>query len=234
MFNPFAGLVTAFSGSSRYGDRTSSLERSNVCRMSPRNRFGAGRVPTVCSALLGVLTLFSCALVAQNSTDSGPVANVDPFIGTGGGPGGTINLFPGPTMPFGMVQLSPDTEDKGFGYHYDQLSIQGFSMTHMSGVGCPNEGDVFFAPTTGPVGTRVADFESPYSHSDETASPGYYRVHLGRWDTDVELSATDRTGIVRFTFPAGQPANVLAPISHTLNHTMAASVRVVGDREIQG
>ncbi len=183
---------------------------------------------------LGLFSLTACVLLAQNAAPAGPVASVNPLIGTGTGPGDTINLFPGPTMPFGMVQLSPDTESHGYGYHYSQLTIQGFSMTHMSGPGCPNEGDVFFTATTGPVKTQVADFQSPYLHSEEAASPGYYRVHLVRWNVDTELSATDRTGIAQFTFPADQPANILLPISHTLNHTTGAYVRVVGDREVEG
>lgn len=70
-------------------------------------------------------------------------------MGRGKGPGGSINVFPGPSQPFGMVQLSPDTEAHGYGYHYYDKRIQGFSMTHMSGPGCPNEGDVFFTATAG-------------------------------------------------------------------------------------
>jgi predicted alpha-1,2-mannosidase len=178
--------------------------------------------------------LLTCFAGAQRSTSMTPVSSVNPFIGTGKGPGGTINLFPGPTLPFGMVQLSPDTEDHGYGYHYGDPEIQGFSMTHMSGVGCANEGDVFFTATTGPVETRVSDFQSPYSHRDEAASPAYYSVRLARWDIGVALSATDRTGIARFTFPAGSRANILVPISRTLNHTMAASIRIVGDRAMEG
>ena len=133
-----------------------------------------------------------------------------------------------------MVQLSPDTEAMGYGYHYDDATIRGFSMTHMSGPGCSNEGDVFFTPTTGAITTTPADFQSLYSHSDETATAGYYRVKLDRWDVNAELTATDRTGEARFTFPAGQAANILLPISHTLNHTMGAYVKIVGDREIEG
>lgn len=234
MLNLFRGVLTALSGSSRDSGTTSARKMTKVRNRHTRRMLRGGRALAVSSAVLGFLTLFSCALVAQNNGSSGPIASVDPLIGTGTGPGDTINLFPGATLPFGMVQLSPDTEDKGFGYHYNELTIQGFSMTHMSGAGCPNEGEVFFTPTTGPVQTQVVDFQSPYSHSDEAASPGYYRVHLARWDTNVELSATDRTGIAQFTFPVGKPANVLVPISHTLNHTMAASVRVVGDRQIEG
>jgi predicted alpha-1,2-mannosidase len=163
-----------------------------------------------------------------------PVKSVNPFIGTGKGPGGGINLFPGPSMPFGMVQLSPDTEDNGYGYHYGEMSIHGFSMTHMSGPGCSNEGDVFFTATTGKIGTQVSDFESPYSHSEEQASPGYYSVRLSRWNVEARLSATDRTGIAQFTFPAGKAANIVVPISHTLNHTMGASVHLIGNRQIVG
>jgi predicted alpha-1,2-mannosidase len=163
-----------------------------------------------------------------------PAAFVRPFIGTGKGPGGTINLFPGPSLPFGMVQLSPDTEARGYGYHYDQPDIQGFSMTHMSGPGCDNEGDVFFTATTGPVHTQIKNFQSPYSHSEESARPGYYRVKLTRWDTGVELTATRRAGLARFRFPAGRRANVLVPISHTLNYTVGAQVHVASDHEITG
>ena len=173
------------------------------------------------------------ALQAEHHGAS-PAADVLPLIGTGKGPGGSINLFPGPSMPFGMVQLSPDTEDQGYGYHYYDKDIQGFSMTHMSGPGCSNEGDVFFTATTGGVHTEVSNFQSPYSHDQEAATPGYYGVTLSRWNIHAELTATDRTGMAQFTFPAGQPANVLVPISHTLNHTDAAQVQVAGDREITG
>jgi predicted alpha-1,2-mannosidase len=181
-----------------------------------------------------LLALIAFAAHAQAPTVSGPAASVNPLIGTAGGPGGNNNLFPGATTPFGMVQLSPDTENHGYGYHYPDTEIDGFSMTHMSGPGCANEGDVFFTATTGPVLTDIADIRSPYSHSMESASPGYYQVNLLQWHTNVELSATDRTGIAQFTFPAGQPANIVVPIAHTLNDTEAAQIQVTGDRQIQG
>ena len=183
------------------------------------------------AALLGLICMAS-ALTAQTPPAQDPAASVNPFIGTGFGPGDGIDLFPGATTPFGR-QLSPDTEDRGYGYHYDQYQIRGFSMTHMSGPGCPNEGDVFFTATTGPVLTQMEDIESPFSHTTETATPGYYQVRLLGWNIDAQLSATDHTGIARFTFPAGQPANILVPISHTLNST-AAPIHVVGDRQIEG
>ncbi len=188
-----------------------------------------------------------------------PAAMVDPFVGTGVSPGGTINLFPGASMPFGMVQLSPDTEYpglgpyqyyerfihlngrsigvwsvRGLGYHYYQKFIQGFSMTHMSGAGCPNEGDVFFTATTGTIHTQINNFESRYLHTKESASPGYYGVWLKRWHIQAQLTATDHCGVAQFTFPAGKQADILIPISHTLNYTAASSLQIVNRHEITG
>ena len=190
---------------------------------------------TSCALLVLLLALQIHAAHGQMSLPpSAPAARVNPFIGTGGDPENGINLFPGAVRPFGMVQLSPDTEDHGYGYHYIQSWLKGFSMTHMSGVGCANQGDVFFTATTGPIVTQVPDFQTPYSHNHETASPGFYQVQLLESGINAELSATERTGVARFTFPAGKIANILVPISHTLNDTAATSIRVVGDRRIEG
>ena len=205
---------------------------SNLHFANRTNGTSFSRLALYAMVLFAVVAMVTGGMVAQDTT--GPAASVNPLIGTGTGPDGSENLFPGPTTPFGLTQISPDTEDRGYGYHYYQNKVLGFSMTHMSGPGCPNEGDVFFTPTTGAVQTQIADFESPYSHSDESAAPGYYRVRLTRWGVNVELTATDRTGLARFTFPAGKPANLLVPISHTLNNTAAAYVRVVNDHQIEG
>jgi predicted alpha-1,2-mannosidase len=194
-------------------------------------------VREICSLVLIVVAVscpISRASAAVSDNDGGPSGLVNPFIGTGRGPGDSENLFPGAVMPFGMVQFSPDTEDRGLGYHYYQPVLKGFSMTHMSGVGCPNEGEVFLTATTGPVETQESAIESPYSHTQESASPGYYQVRLQRWDVNAELTATDRTGMVRFTFPADKAANIVLPISHTLNNTTGAEVHLVGDREMEG
>ncbi|MGC2162318.1 MAG: GH92 family glycosyl hydrolase [Silvibacterium sp.] len=214
-----------------------SLEAASQSRFFANlgsHRSGSARIALGAILTLGFFMTAAVALAASSAKSSGPAADVNPLIGTGHGPGDSENLFPGAAMPFGMVQLSPDTESNGYGYHYYQDTIQGFSMTHMSGVGCANEGDIFFTPTTGPVLTQISDFESPYSHSQETAAPGYYQVQLLRWDVNAELTATDRTGMAKFSFPAGKTANILIPISHTLNNAVAAYVRVVGDRQIDG
>lgn len=190
-------------------------------------------------ALCGFLLVVP-GIVRGQSVGKGHASDVDPMIGTGIGPGpypnsnGQINLFPGGAVPFGMVEFSPDTENHGNGYHYRQESIQDFSLTHMSGAGCPNAGEVPLMPTSGPVAGAEKDLASPYSHDQETAEAGYYSVHLARWNIDVQLAATTRTGEMRMMFPAGKAANLFVPISHTLNHSMSSSVRIVGDSRLEG
>ncbi len=214
---------------------TSAFKKYSRFQMSAvRRNFVLATLGGVLLASFSLTPCISAQKPANEPTVADNAASVDPIIGTGTGPGGSENLFPGASMPFGMVQLSPDTESHGYGYHYYQPDIQGFSMTHMSGPGCANEGDVFFTATTGPVETATTDFESPYSHSQESASPGYYEVDLSRWGIKAQLTATDRTGLAQFTFPPGKPANILVPISHTLNYTAAAAVRVTGNNEITG
>ena len=155
---------------------------------------------------------------------------VDPMIGTDGG-GDTL---PGAGAPFGMTLFSPDTHAPSIGYFYGDRRIEGFSLTHMSGVGCDDEGDVFLTATTGPVKTRTADYASAFAHARETASAGFYSVHLRRWNVGAELTATERTGLIRFTFPAGSPANILLPLSHTLTRTSDAQINIVGPDTVEG
>jgi predicted alpha-1,2-mannosidase len=235
--NSLLGNQGIFQDTFRCGAHASAAQRAKPAGTSK------SRAHHLCVLLatvwLGQFSLAARRGVAQAPAQAQPAREVDPLIGTGEGPPPTVNLsnentFPGATMPFGMVQLSPDTESKGYGYHYDQDTIQGFSMTHMSGVGCPVAGDIFFTPTTGQVSPLPAAFSSPYSHRDEAASPGLYRVRLSRWNIGVQLTATDRTGTAQFVFPAGTPANILIPISHTLNHTAGAYIRVLNDHQIEG
>lgn len=144
---------------------------------------------------------------------------VDPFIGTGG----HGHTFPGATVPFGMVQLSPDTRLDGWdgcsGYHHDDEFIYGFSHTHLSGTGCSDYGDILLMPTVGDVmWNNGADgkpgYRQQFSHANETASAGAYSVVL---DSGVkcELTATTRVGVHRCTFPAGtKTARVLVDLAH--------------------
>ncbi|MHA3837241.1 GH92 family glycosyl hydrolase [Terrabacter sp. AAH1] len=158
------------------------------------------------------------------------VESVNPFVGTQD----NGNTFPGASAPFGMVQVSPDTGGEG-GYDYSQTSIYGFSQTHLSGVGCPVVGELPIMPTSGAVTTvDAARYASSYSHSDEEASPGYYRVGLPTYGVEAELTATDRTGWQRFTFPADKAANVLLNTGKANMRVFDSEVHVVGDRVVEG
>jgi predicted alpha-1,2-mannosidase len=146
---------------------------------------------------------------------------VDPFVGTGG----HGHTYPGATVPFGMVQVSPDTHTSGWdwcsGYHYSDRSIMGFSLTHLSGTGIGDMLDVLLMPTVGPLrlepGAREqpdSGYRSRFSHAGEKASPGYYSVRLADTGIGVELTATERVGLQRYTFPASDAAHVVLDLDH--------------------
>ncbi|BCJ55138.1 alpha-1,2-mannosidase [Actinoplanes sp. NBRC 14428] len=164
------------------------------------------------------------------AAEPAPVDLVHPFVGTQN----FGNTFPGASAPFGMVQVSPDTGGQG-GYDYQQNSIYGFSQTHLSGVGCGVAGELPMLPTTGAVTTVDPDaYRSPYSHADEEASPGYYRVGLSKYQTKAELTATPRTGWQRYTFPATGEANVLFNTGKANQNVFDSEIHVVGDRTVEG
>ncbi|MFJ4006499.1 GH92 family glycosyl hydrolase [Streptomyces sp. NPDC090023] len=153
---------------------------------------------------------------------------VNPFIGTQN----EGNTYPGAAVPFGMVQLSPDT-GHNTGYDYGQDHIRGFSLVHLSGVGCGLGGDLPVLPTTGDVTTTdYAKYAARFSHDDESASPGYYRVGL---DTGIEaeLTATARTGVQRYTFPATDKANVLLNAGQSLHTKVATEVEILDDHTVR-
>ncbi|WP_432026002.1 GH92 family glycosyl hydrolase [Streptomyces sp. 1222.5] len=153
---------------------------------------------------------------------------VNPFIGTEN----EGNTYPGAAVPFGMVQFSPDT-GHNTGYDYSQDHIRGFSMVHLSGVGCGLGGDLPVLPTTGDItSTDDATYAAGFSHDDETASPGYYGVGL---DSGVraELTATERTAVQRYTFPATDKANVLINAGQSLHKTLHTEVEVLDNRTVR-
>ncbi|MER6418652.1 GH92 family glycosyl hydrolase [Streptomyces sp. NPDC001137] len=153
---------------------------------------------------------------------------VNPFIGTEN----EGNTYPGAAVPFGMVQLSPDT-GHNTGYDYSQNHIRGFSLVHLSGVGCGLGGDLPVLPTTGDVTqTDYAKYAAEFSHDDEAASPGYYRVGL-KSGIEAELSATARTGVQRYTFPATDQANVLLNAGQSLHTTVSTNVEVLDSRTVR-
>jgi predicted alpha-1,2-mannosidase len=135
---------------------------------------------------------------------------VNPFVGTGG----HGHTFPGAIVPFGMVQLSPDTRLTGWdgcsGYHYSDSVVYGFSHTHLSGTGISDYGDILLMPAVGAKKT----YTSRFSHENEKASPGFYSVRLDDDNILVELTATTRTGRHRYTFPATNEADILLDLGH--------------------
>jgi len=157
-----------------------------------------------------------------------PAAAVNPFIGTAN----DGNDFPGADAPFGMLQWSPDTVSRpeGGGYAYGDSAISGFSLTHLSGPGCRAAGDIPILPTVGAVDTSATD---SFSHAGEAASAGYYRVALDNGVT-VELTATTRTGLARFSFPATAQANLVLGLAGSQRTDLATSFTVVSRTEVQG
>jgi predicted alpha-1,2-mannosidase len=213
-------------------------------RSGPRWRqAGAVAVVSACAAALLMPAAAAMAepagAIAAAAGTSDPSGLVDPFVGTGsGGPiVGNIDTFPGADMPFGMLQWSPDTSPnraEGGGYTYSTATISGFSLTHLSGVGCSIFGDVPVLPTSGTVSSDPDAAVEPFSHSGEQASPGRYRVNVGSPATSVQLAATDRTGIGQFTFPAGGDGNLLFKVSGSQSFVVGSSVQVIGSDEIEG
>ncbi|MFF7886268.1 GH92 family glycosyl hydrolase [Streptomyces sp. NPDC020794] len=153
---------------------------------------------------------------------------VNPFIGTEN----EGNTYPGAAVPFGMVQFSPDT-GHNTGYDYSQNHIRGFSLVHLSGVGCGLGGDLPVLPTTGDVTeTDYAKYEAEFSHDSERASPGSYRVDL-KTGIEAELTATARTGVQRYTFPATDKANVLLNAGQSLHRTISTKVEILDNRTVR-
>jgi predicted alpha-1,2-mannosidase len=148
----------------------------------------------------------STAILSAQKTPT-PYDLVDTFIGTAGGG----NTFPGATLPFGMVQWSPDTNQDAW-YRYNEKSIYGFSLMHISGAGCPLYGDFAVLPIPGTLtaspASNLASYAQPFDHSNEQAHPGYYAVTLAS-GVRVEITVTERAGIARFIFPKGVPARLL-------------------------
>lgn len=167
--------------------------------------------------------------------------HVNPFIGTddsnspnpvpGGAGGSTV---PGPVAPFGMVQWSPDTPTASpSGYRFSDTQIQEFSLTHFNGAGCPNNEDIGFLPITGAIsaspGTSWTNYQATQTKASEQARPGYYRSVLSTYgNTNVELSTTKRSGIMRLTYPSATTAKVLINTSRSATGNRSGSISISG------
>ncbi|WP_051951562.1 GH92 family glycosyl hydrolase [Actinacidiphila yeochonensis] len=198
---------------------------------------GAGITAALVAGTLG-LAAQSAEAAAPLVAD--PTSLVDTFLGTGSGGAnvGDVDMFPGASMPFGMVAWSPDTSPKrpaSGGYAYDSGSTIGLTVTHVSGAGCNIEGNLPILPTTGAIPANPTNATEPFSHDDEKAAPGSYEMRLGAdGEMSAKLAATTRTGIGDFGFPATNQANFLFKAGDSQNGDTAADVSIDGDHEVSG
>ncbi|MBC7988568.1 MAG: glycoside hydrolase family 92 protein, partial [Luteimonas sp.] len=202
-----------------------------------------------CAWALTSATIAATPPKAASEAASRAYASVDPLIGTGG----EGHTFPGAVLPFGMIQLSPDTQikprkdayDWAAGYRYDDSTIIGFSHTHFSGTGHSDLGDVLLMPIAGEAKLERGDtakpgsgYHSRFRHDDEIAQPGYYAVTLDDYRIRAELTASERVGVHRYSFPKGKPAHVLVDLRTSMydypGKTLWSRLRVRADGTVTG
>ena len=187
-----------------------------------------------------ILVIISCnkkTIVSNAQKEKNLSSYVNAFIGTGG----HGHTYPGATMPFGMMQLSPDTRLDGWdgcsGYHYSDNEIYGFSHTHLSGTGVSDYGDVLLMPTNKQVFNNGADgnpgYKSKFSHENEAAEPGFYKVHLEDTNIDVELTVSKRSGIHKYQFPSVENQFVILDLLHR-DEVLDAKIERISDTELSG
>ena len=207
--------------------------------------------------LAGLLLLNSCQNNISSLSEKDFTQYVNPFIGTSK----MGHTFPGATAPFGMVQLSPQTnfevmynDDGSYntstyeycaGYQYRDTTIIGFAHTNFSGTGHSDLGDFLIMPTTGelvldPLVTPDGNkgYYSTFSHDNETASPGYYKVDLDSYDIIAELTASERVGFHQYTFPKSDDAHIILDLVYNIYHhdnkNVWTFIRVENDSLVTG
>ncbi len=191
-----------------------------------------------------LLLICSCSVSREekNQGKGSKTKFVDPFIGTA-----TVgHTYPAATTPFGMVQVGPDTGNKGWdwcsGYHSQDSSVIGFSHTHLSGTGAADMGDILFMPVVGETVFDAGEKENPdsgyrsrFRHSSESAKPGYYSVKLDDYNVFAEMTASQRVGFHRYTFPENSQPGVIVDLGHGMEDvTLESSIKVVDKQTITG
>jgi predicted alpha-1,2-mannosidase len=242
-------------------DHQSLAKPGKSDRKSPRVKrlfkFALGfilSVVTACACLVGTL-VFKYKLVVgakpgklQTQVASKELGRwVNPFIGTGGIPWVCGNDFPGAMVPFGMVRLGPETTSwlgqkralNTSGYYYGDEHVIGFSHTRLNGTGATDGGHFLVMPALGSIDPKafLKGQSAKFTHSEELASPGYYAVRLPELGTLVELTATQRVGVHRYTFSKDRPAHLLLDVMNALGgrRSNEGKVRVLPEaREVEG
>lgn len=181
--------------------------------------------------LVAISLLSSCG--RKHETGPDPARWVDPFIGTDG----HGHTFPGATLPFGMVQVNPQTRLTGWdgcsGYHYSDSIIYGFAHTALNGTGASDYGDILVMPVVGKPVFNNREYCSPFSKTTEFAEPGYYRVKLEKPGVLAEVTATPRVGYHRYTFPSTPEALFIIDLQHR-DRVLDSWIEIVNDHEIRG
>lgn len=187
----------------------------------------------VITCLLTIVSLGACSTSGTRNTED-PLQYVDPFICTARDYG---QLYPGASYPFGLVQLSPETEgDSHVGYYYEDKFIEGFSHLRVAGAGSQGKGgEILIKPGIGRFTGKINEFREEYDKASEEASPGYYKVVL-RSGVEAELTVSQRMGFHRYTFPEKQKESryVVVDLSHSYVGMIDARLNVKNDREIAG
>src|SRR6185312_8834688 len=228
--------------------------RRPITRCNMRARVLLSQLPRCAEIAMTLRTpmlfaLLACAACPSALAASGHAGNVDPRIGTGG----DGHTFPGATVPFGMIQLSPDTAMPDFkhaykwaaGYQYGDPTIMGFSHTHFSGSGHSDLGDVLVMPIAGDVKLDPGDpakpgsgYRSRFSHASEVEQAGYYAVTLSDYGVRAELTASTRIGWHRYTFPKDRPAHLLLDLRPSIydypGKVLWSRLRVRADGTVSG
>ncbi len=176
------------------------------------------------------LLISSCTSVKESKDI---IDYVNPLIGTDG----HGHTYPGATSPFGMVQLSPDTRLTGWdgcsGYHYSDSIIYGFSHTHLSGTGVSDYGDILLMPITGKAVYKNTEYSSSFSHKNETAKVGYYKVKLDKFNILAELTTSPRTGMHKYTFSQEKNNKIILDLNHR-DKVLDAYIHQVSKNAIEG
>ncbi|WP_299127431.1 GH92 family glycosyl hydrolase [uncultured Winogradskyella sp.] len=192
------------------------------------------------AVLISIILCFSCNKTSKTNKakkDLPLTSYVNTFIGTGG----HGHTYPGATLPYGMMQLSPDTRLDGWdgcsGYHYSDNYIYGFSHTHLSGTGISDYGDVLLMPTNTHNFNNGSDgkkgYRAHFNHENETSEPGYYKVHLDSINIDVELTVSLRSGLHKYQFPSAENQFVILDLVHR-DKVLDAKIDRISDTEIVG
>lgn len=179
-------------------------------------------------------TLYSLFLLITITANSQNLSQyVNPMIGTGG----HGHTYPGATVPFGMVQLSPDTRIDGSwdgcsGYHHDDKLIYGFSHTHLNGTGVSDYGDIMLMPTMGEANFNSKEYNSKFSHANEKASAGFYSVKLDKYNIDVNLTASTRVGFHQYIFNNSGRANIILDLNHR-DKLLYGDIKIIDNKTIE-